>query len=205
MGSGQQSRVRVTGASLACLSPVAVIVQEPGGGTGSYIACWSPVVIVHCSRMGRRHWFVSRWLDPVALIFQERGGCTGSSLACLNPVFIVQERGGGTGSSLVNTACYCSGKGSSHRFESRVFYHACYCQERGGGSVRHLSPPVRRVPTRGEAVDHVQQELLCGELSEGLSPSSFPYNSRIEILPSLKKFQKINKFFLNLLIFILNL
>ena len=138
--------------------------------------------------MGRRHWFVSRWLDPVALIFQERGGCTGSSLACLNPVFIVQERGGGTGSSLaclnpvfivqergggtgsslVNTACYCSGKGSSHRFESRVFYHACYCQERGGGGVRHLSPPVRRVPTRGEAVDHVQQELLCGEFRPGL-------------------------------------
>ena len=168
MGSGQQSRVRVTGASLACLSPVAVIVQERGGGTGSYIACWSPVVIVHCSRMGRRHWFVSRWLDPVALIFQERGGCTGSSLACLNPVFIVQERGGGTGSSLVNTACYCSGKGSSHRFESRVFYHACYCQERGGGGVRHLSPPVRRVPTRGEAVDHVQQKLLCGEFRPGL-------------------------------------
>ena len=58
MGSGQQSRVRVTGASLACLSPVAVIVQERvvvrmslvgallllfivqewGEGTGSYLA-----------------------------------------------------------------------------------------------------------------------------------------------------------------------
>ena len=49
-----------------------------------------------------------------------------------------------------------------------MFYHACYCQERGGGGVRHLSPPVRRVPTRGEAVDHVQQELLCGEFRPGL-------------------------------------